>query len=244
MDKALRDAVGALQISRPHLGIFTAEKGDITFQDPSCYISKAAQGSSGTSIGESMLEDDHMVSTEVGEQAKVVLVVEKDTVFQHLLHSGLLATLPLILVTGRGYPDVLTRRFLQKLQRIRPELPQLYLGDFDPDGAWDISKVMGVAIYLLYLSSCPHLKWLGLHSGDVRRLPRAAALPLSRRDRSLQASLLRREEVQRNPAMVAELEAMDSKFELEALHAGDDLSGRSHMAHQFIPQKIQSSSWI
>jgi hypothetical protein len=27
MDKALRDAVGALQISRPHLGIFTAEKG-------------------------------------------------------------------------------------------------------------------------------------------------------------------------------------------------------------------------
>lgn len=78
-----------------------------------------------------------MVSTEVGEQAKVVLVVEKDTVFQHLLHSGLLSTLPgTIVVTGRGYPDVLTRRFLQKLQRIRPQLPQLYMGDFDPDGDW------------------------------------------------------------------------------------------------------------
>ena len=27
MDKALRDVVGALRIGRPHLGIFTAEKG-------------------------------------------------------------------------------------------------------------------------------------------------------------------------------------------------------------------------
>ena len=59
------------------------------------------------------------------------MVVEKDTVFQHLLHSGLLQLYPLILVTGRGYPDLLTRRLLQKLQRIAPNLPQLYLGDFD-----------------------------------------------------------------------------------------------------------------
>lgn len=27
MDRALRDAVGALQVGRPHLGILTAEKG-------------------------------------------------------------------------------------------------------------------------------------------------------------------------------------------------------------------------
>ena len=66
-------------------------------------------------------------------EAKWVLVVEKDTVFQHLLHSGLLQRHPLILITGRGYPDILTRRFLQKLQRIAPRLPQLYLGDFE---AW------------------------------------------------------------------------------------------------------------
>ena len=64
-------------------------------------------------------------------KAKWVLVVEKDSVFQHVLHSGLLQLHPLILVTGRGYPDILTRRFLQKLQRIAPQLPQLYLGDFE-----------------------------------------------------------------------------------------------------------------
>lgn len=236
MDKALRDAVGALQISRPHLGIFTAEKGllagDITFQDPSrFYVSKAAQGASGTSIGEAMLEDDQWI--QVSEKAKWVLVVEKDSVFQHVLHSGLLQLHPLILVTGRGYPDILTRRFLQKLQRIAPELPQLYLGDFDPDG---------VAIYLLYLSSCPQLKWLGLHSTDLPQLRACAALPLRRRDAALKASLRRWEELQRRPRIAQELEAMERKFELEALHAGD--GEKSHMALTFIPQKIQNSSWI
>lgn len=39
MDKALRDAVGALQISRPHLGIFTAEKGLLAGRKPGIGIS-------------------------------------------------------------------------------------------------------------------------------------------------------------------------------------------------------------
>ena len=81
-------------------------------------------------------------------EAKWVLVVEKDTVFQHLLHSGLLQLHPLILITGRGYPDILTRRFLQKLQRIAPRLPQLYLGDFEAWCCWEWSeKSKGVPLY-------------------------------------------------------------------------------------------------
>ena len=151
----MRDAVGALRIGRPHLGILTAEKGllagEISFRHDNS-LSVVAQGATGTSIGESML--DQRTQFEVGECAQIVLVVEKDTVFQHLLQSKLLSTLPLILVTGRGYPDVLTRRFLQKLHRVAPQLTQVYLGDFDPDG---------VAIYMLYRKSCNHLRWLGLH---------------------------------------------------------------------------------
>ena len=171
--------------------------------------------------------------------SKVILVVEKDTVFQHLLHSGLLSKLPMILVTGRGYPDLLTRRFLQKLQRIAPHLKQLYLGDYDPDG---------MAIYLLYLSSCEQLKCLGLHQKDVENLPNAASLPLTQRDQKLKASLLRREEVHGNPSLAAELEAMDVKFELEALHSvrveSDELTEKSYMALHFIPEKIKCSSWL
>eukprot|EP00434_Breviolum_minutum_P014199 symbB.v1.2.012520.t1/scaffold867.1/size156651/6 len=237
MDAALRDVAGALQIGRPHLGILAAEKGlvagEITFNDPKSYIdSTAAQGATGTSIGESMLQDDG-VTIQISKKAQVILVVEKDTVFQHLLHSGLLSRLPMILVTGRGYPDLLTRRFLQKLQRIAPHLKQLYLGDYDPDG---------MAIYLLYLSSCEQLKCLGLHQKDVENLPNAASLPLTQRDQKLKASLLRREEVHGNPSLAAELEAMDVKFELEALHSvrveSDELTEKSYMALHFIPEKI------
>lgn len=157
-------------------------------------------------------------------------MVEKDTVFQHLLHSRLFATLPLILVTGRGYPDMLTRRFLQKLHRIAPQLPQVYLGDFDPDG---------VAIYLLYRQSCEQLRWMGLRAEDVKKLPAEAGLPLTKRDRSLQASLLRREELQ-NP-LADEVKSMTRKFELEALHAAYPDEG---MALHFIPDKVNTQSWI
>ena len=86
-----------------------------------------------------------------------------------------------------------------------------------------------------------HRKWLGLHSSDVQKLPLGAALPMSSRDRALQASLLKRDEVQQSP-IAEELKAMDRKFELEALHTAD--GEKSHMASEFIPQKIQNSAWI
>ena len=159
-------------------------------------------------------------------------MVEKDTVFQHLLHSQLLATLPLILVTGRGYPDMLTRRFLQKLHRIAPHLPQVYLGDFDPDG---------VAIYLLYRQSCEQLRWMGLRAEDVKKLPPEAGLPLTKRDEGLRTSLVRREELQRNPLLANEVKLMTRKFELEALHAAYADEG---MALHFIPDKVNACSWI
>ena len=101
---------------------------------------------------------------------------------------------------------------------------------------------------MLYLSSCEQLKWLGLHQKDVENLPNAAGLPLSQRDQKLRSSLLRREEVHGNPSLAAELEAMDVKFELEALHGlrveNDELTEKSYMALHFIPEKIKSSSWL
>ena len=203
MDRAMRDAVGALRIGRPHLGVLTTEKGllagEISFSHDNS-LSVAAQGATGTCIGESML--DHRTRFHVGERAQIVLVVEKDTVFQHLLQSKLFTTLPLILVTGRGYPDVLTRRFLQKLHRVAPRLMQVYLGDFDPDG---------VAIYLVYHRSCSHLRWLGMHEPDVSKLPSGACLPLSKRDKALQQSLLRKADVQHVRGLAEQVQSMTCK---------------------------------
>ena len=203
MDRAMRDAVGALRIGRPHLGILTTEKGllagEISFSHDN-RSSVAAQGATGTCIGESLL--DHRTRFHVGERAQIVLVVEKDTVFQHLLQSKLFTALPLILVTGRGYPDILTRRFLQKLHRVAPRLMQVYLGDFDPDG---------VAIYLVYRRSCNHLRWLGMHEPDVSKLPSGACLALSKRDKALQQSLLRKTDVQHVRGLAEQVQSMTCK---------------------------------
>ena len=44
--------------------------GEITFKDPKSYISTAAQGATGTSIGESMLQDDG-VTIQISKNAQV-----------------------------------------------------------------------------------------------------------------------------------------------------------------------------
>mmetsp|Transcript_6371 Transcript_6371/g.17116 ORF Transcript_6371/g.17116 Transcript_6371/m.17116 type:complete len:373 (-) Transcript_6371:94-1212(-) len=235
MDKAVRDAVGALRIGRPHLGVLASEKGlvagAVAFRDtqsPGRW--SAVRGASAMAITEAMLGngDD---SIEVGS-AHCVLVVEKDTFFQNLLQGHLLTCLPLVLVTGRGYPDLLTRRFLQRLQRTNPQLPQVYLGDYDPHG---------VSIFLIYLASCPSMRWLGMHEAHVRGLPEQAALPFTPRDHALRASLLKRPEVAGNEQFTAQVSAMDRKFELEALHASH---GAEEIALHFVPEKILRRAWL
>merc|ERR1711971_1233493 len=181
---------------------------------------------SGLAISEAMLScNDEEI--QVGA-AHCVLVVEKDTFFQHLLQSRLLATLPLILVTGRGYPDLLTRRILQRLQRIAPRSPQVYLGDYDPHG---------MHIFLVYRASCPFLKWIGMHEVDVRKLPVSASIPFTKRDEALRSMLLRHPTVVANESYSAQVSAMKHKFELEALHA---THGAEEIACNFVPQKILS----
>eukprot|EP00930_Biecheleria_cincta_P056756 TRINITY_DN42817_c0_g1_i1.p1 TRINITY_DN42817_c0_g1~~TRINITY_DN42817_c0_g1_i1.p1 ORF type:complete len:384 (+),score=70.15 TRINITY_DN42817_c0_g1_i1:45-1154(+) len=237
MEKALQDAIGALRIGRPQLGVLVAEKGlvagEVVFHAApgQALCSSAARGVSGSAISEAMLQGmDYKV--QVNSLAQCVLVVEKDSFFQHLLQSGFLAVVPVVLVTGRGYPDLLTRRFLQLLHRLAPGLPQLYLGDYDPDG---------VAIFLLYHASCPQLRWLGLHLSDVQGLPTEASLSLTARDRSLQASLLCRPEVKNNSSWSHQVQAMSCKFELEALHA---VCGEEGVARKFLPEKLVRRSWL
>lgn len=66
-------------------------------------------------------------------RAKLVLIVEKDAVFQKLLEDDCTSSLNCILVTGKGYPDVATR-MLVKLLSEKLELPVYIIVDADPFG--------------------------------------------------------------------------------------------------------------
>lgn len=127
--------------------------------------------------------------------AHLVLVVEKDTVFQNLIACNIFSLLngDIILITARGYPDICTRWILHKLW-IENFLNIYAFVDGDP---------FGIEIMLIYRYgslaqgpntinlTCPQLKWLGIHPSEITHIT-APIEPLSPNDRKKIKSLLRR----------------------------------------------------
>lgn len=71
--------------------------------------------------------------------ARYVIVVEKDAIFQRLVEDKIFLTLPCIIVTGKGIPDLATRIFLSKLYSLCPELLFFGLVDWNPSGVLILS---------------------------------------------------------------------------------------------------------
>lgn len=66
-------------------------------------------------------------------RAKFILIVEKETVFNHVTSADYKKYLgDCIIITGKGYSDLSTKLFLRKLSFEFPDLPKFFLGDFDP----------------------------------------------------------------------------------------------------------------
>ncbi|KAK7209040.1 hypothetical protein V2G26_016218 [Clonostachys chloroleuca] len=119
-------------------------------------------------------EDLNIVATSKGlvaGQATVYLkdVIEKDAVFRSLVSTQFWRTSAAglgLLVTGKGYPDLLTWSFLHIIQRSNPNVPILVLVDYDPDGVnilrcyrWGLSR----------LPSPTYLKahWIGIKTRHI-----------------------------------------------------------------------------
>lgn len=78
---------------------------------------------------------EHLKNYEyVHTNAKFVLIVEKDSIFQRLMDEEFTKQFPeAILVTGRGYPDFCTINFLHFLSK-HAHLKFFALMDADPHG--------------------------------------------------------------------------------------------------------------
>ncbi|CAD7923125.1 unnamed protein product [Amoebophrya sp. A25] len=155
MNKTLEDLVLLLRAPRASLGVVTTQKGllagaRLTFDGRSFDVGFPR----GVPIGEDILKKN----IDLGYHPRLVLIVEKETVFFTLLDAELCKRFDILLVTGKGFPDVLTRRLLCKLERIYPLLPFCYLGDADPHG---------IHIFLSYKRVLPSLNYLGLHVSDM-----------------------------------------------------------------------------
>jgi DNA topoisomerase VI subunit A len=108
-------------------------------------------------------------------QKYFVLIVEKETLFFNLVGNyQFYSKFPnAIVITGKGYPDYITKIFIKRLSEQLSNVSFIYFGDHDPHG---------LEIYLNYLfgstQSCKensymcigNLKWVGLSHENIEMI--------------------------------------------------------------------------
>jgi DNA topoisomerase VI subunit A len=165
------DKVSALlNAERNALHLFATSKGLIA---GSIVFSGVMNDARCTSTGIPIPGDLNLVNSwpfRIMNTARALLLVEKDTVFQRLLHDRIFDLYPCIILTAKGMPDVSTRLFLRRLHEAAPKLPIYSLVDYNP---------AAVTILMVYRygplkdqhvdrryrqdTSVPSLRWLGIH---------------------------------------------------------------------------------
>lgn len=221
LNKVVEDIVLLLRVPRSLLGIFTTEKGLIAGKKLK-FSGKTSQEASrrGLGISEDLLKKS--CNIDLGD-ADFILVVEKDTVFYSLLDAGVCEKHNIVLLTAKGYPDVLTRKLLNKIESLYVNLPILYLGDCDPHG---------LHIFLTYCEHVKSLHTIGIHVLDVVCVPanfsgedgamrQFASLALTEKDNKMLERLKTHEGVLKKKELLIEVDRMlkgGRKYEVEALH--------------------------
>ncbi|CAG9099843.1 unnamed protein product [Plutella xylostella] len=224
LDLAVRDACCLLETPPWSLGIAATAKGLVA--GPLTMETAGGKRVDCMGAGGVLVPQDISGIKSFATTAKYILVVEKDAIFQKLLDEGALARLgPVIILTGKGYPDVCSRRLLRRLSR-ELRLRALALVDPDPHGMEIFLTYKYGSLAQSHLSSslaCPSLALLGARHSDVMTLaPAEARMRLTDLDRRKLNSLLKRPYLDNaaGAAIKEELKSMLSsgvKAELEAL---------------------------
>ncbi|KAF1868636.1 hypothetical protein Lal_00036074 [Lupinus albus] len=170
--------------------------------------------------------------------------VEEIKVFQRLANDQFCNANRCIIITGRGYPDIPTRRFLRLLVETL-HLPVYCLVDCDPYGFDILTTYRFGSMQLAYDTKhlgVPEIQWLGAFPSDPERffVPKQCLLPLTAADKKkIEAMLLRCYLQKEVPQWRLELKLMlkkGVKFEIEAL----SVHTLSFLTESYIPSKIHS----
>ncbi len=191
----------------------------------------------------------------VDYDAEMVLVVEKDAVFQQLHRAGFWQKYKAILVTGAGQPDRATRRFVRRLNE-ELGLPVYILTDSDPYGWYIYSVFKFGSIQLSYESerlATPKAKFLGVSMTDIfgykskkpylseeeRRnfIIKAKDVDIKRAKELIKYDWFKSKLWKREIDMFMSKKA---KLEIEAMAS----KGLKFLAFQYIPEKIEKQDWI
>ncbi|CAN4103926.1 unnamed protein product [Withania somnifera] len=189
-----------------------------------------------------------MLEQDIISVAQYVLIVEKESVFQRLANDQFCKRNRCIVITGRGYPDVPTRRFLRLLID-KLHLPVYCLVDCDPYGFDILTTYKFGSLQMAYDATflrVYEIQWLGvfLQDSDNYSIPQQCLLPLTVEDKRKVQAMLHRCYLQREvPKWRFELELLlhkGVKFEIEAL----SVHSLTFLSHEYLPSKIHNGGYI
>ena len=228
-EQTVRFCTAALGTSRACLGLRASAKGTLA----GCVEIRG--GSAGRWVSPAQSNMEHLIvadlqvrrAADAAGTTRAILVIEKDAVFAQLLDARIWTTIPCVLVTGRGVPDIATRDLLHKLACEFPEAPVLGFCDYNP---------FGLQLMLVYAHgsrtgategyhyAVPRLRIAGMLARDVHGGLLPGKQAMSERDYVCCESLLRSPAVRvARPALADEITHMAMggvKFEMECVRGG------------------------
>lgn len=246
-DPIIEDLEVTVDALREELHLFASNKGalvgELTLIDSGDTIDGRRMGSGGWSIP-SIVEDDVIQFKK--NDAKFVLLVEKDAVWRRLNEDKFWRKHKCILVHGGGQPPRGVRRLLYRMTS-ELKLPLYVLVDNDPWGFYIYSVVKQGSINLAYESmrmAVPKARFIGLSSFDREKfeLPDDVTIKLDDTDYSRAKQMLAYPWFDKK-AWKREIEHMlksGVKLEIEALSK----KGISFITDTYLPQKLNEGDWL
>ncbi|XP_076927744.1 meiotic recombination protein SPO11-1-like [Bidens hawaiensis] len=241
VDRAINDICILLQCSRHNLNVVSVSKGLVMgwlrFSEADRIFNCMNHPDTAHSIPVLVEEVKDIISV-----ADYILVVEKESVFQRLANDCFCKNNRCIVVTGRGYPDIPTRRFLRLLIE-QLHLPTYCLVDCDPYGFDILTTYRFGSMQMAYdakIMKLPEIKWLGVFPSDAAKfnIPQHCLLPMTTEDKIKTEAILNRCYLQREvPQWRLELQLLlqsGVKFEIEAL----SVHSLTFLSKQYLPSKI------
>jgi len=244
VNRAIQDVVSLLWCTRQSLGVMASSRGAligrlVLHEPDEEQIDCSILGASGHAITGDL---NVLSKLNLSSDARYIIVVEKDAIFQRLAEDRLYNQLPCILITAKGYPDIATRFILHRLSQTFPNMPIFALVDWNPAGLAILCtyKYGSISMGLESYRYACNVKWLGLRGDDLQLIPESAFQELKPRDSHIAKSLLSSKFLQESHR--AELTLMmerGKRAEIEALYShGFDFLGK------YIARKIVQGDYI
>ncbi|CAN6616931.1 hypothetical protein TRVA0_006S03620 [Trichomonascus vanleenenianus] len=182
--RAIQSIANTLEVSRRDLNVTASAKG-LVCGDMTVFGIRGEVADIRRNDGPQLLAIEPEF-VRLHEIPRYILVIEKDAVFKQIAADGSFDRA--LCVTGKGFPDLITRETLAKISIAYPSIPMYGLVDADPYGIQILGTYLFGSSRFKENSRCLHITHIGL---SLLRARLSELIPLTNRDRRYAISMLK-----------------------------------------------------